>query len=193
MALAELLRSLEEEANARVRALLAEARAAAERLRTDQAADLARRCAAARDAREVELRSAAARELEAGRRQAARQLLEARADVLARVRRRAEARLADRAADPAGVPRLARDLALALEYLGPAPAIVEAPAALVDALRATVSDTSRVTFGPSDDGRGLKIRTPDGALSVDASIEHRLARAWPRLAIALAGRLEALP
>ena len=90
-------------------------------------------------------------------------------------------------------PRLARDVALALEYLGPAPAIVEAPAALVDALRATVSDTSRVTFGASEDGRGLRIRTADGALSVDASIERRLARAWPRLAIALAGRLEALP
>lgn len=193
MALAELLRSLEDEADARGRALLAEARAAAERLRTDQAAGLARRCAAARDAREAELRSAAARELEAGRRQAARRLLEARADVLERVRRRAEARLADRATDPAGVPRLARDVALALEYLGPAPAIVEAPAALVDALRATVSDTSRVTFGASEDGRGLRIRTADGALSVDASIERRLARAWPRLAIALAGRLEALP
>jgi vacuolar-type H+-ATPase subunit E/Vma4 len=193
VALAELLRSLEEEADARVRAVLAEARAAADRLRADQAADLARRCAAARDTREAELRSAAARELELGRRQASRRLLEARAEALERIRRRAETRLADRAADPAGVPRLARDLALALEYLGPASAIVEAPAALVDALRATVPDGSRVTFAPSDGRRGLGIRTQDGALRVDASMEHRLARAWPRLAIALAGRLEALP
>jgi vacuolar-type H+-ATPase subunit E/Vma4 len=193
MALAELLRNLEEEADARVRAILAEARAGAERLGLERAADLARRCATARDTREAELRSAAARELEIARRQAARRLLEARAEVLERIRRRAEARLAARADDPTRVPRLARDLALALEYLGPAPAIVEAPAALVEALRRTISDTSRVTFEPSDNRRGLVIRTPDGTLSVDASMEQQLARAWPRLTIALAGRLEALP
>ncbi len=193
MALAELLRNLEEEADARVRAILAEARTGAERLGLERAADLARRCAAARDAREAELRATAARELEIARRLAARRLLEARAGVLERIRRRAEALLVARAVDPTGVPRLARDLALALEYLGPAPAIVEAPAALVEALRSTISDTSRVTFEPSDDRRGLVIRTPDGTLSVDASMEQRLARGWPRLAIALAGRLETLP
>jgi vacuolar-type H+-ATPase subunit E/Vma4 len=194
MALAELLRSLQEEADARERTLLAEARAGAERLRTDRAADLARRVAAGRDAREVELRRAAARELEAARRRATGQLLEARAEALERIRRRAEARLAERAADPAGLPRLARDLALALEYLGTGPAIVEAPAPLLGGLRGTGSDPSRVTFVPSSDGRrGLVVRSADGRVTVDASIEHQITRAWPRLAIELAARLEALP
>ena len=176
MALAELLKSLSEEADAQVRELLADARASAERLRADEAADLARRCAGVRDARE-----------------AARSLLEGRAVVLERIRRGTAARLAGRASDPAGVPRLARELALALEYLGPVPAIAEVPAPLLDALRGSLPDPSQVTFEPSDGPHGLAVRTADGALRVDASVEHRLARAWPRLAIALARRLDALP
>ena len=194
MALAELLRSLEEEADARGRAVLAEARAGAERLRTDRAAHLGRRFAADRGAREAELRRAAAREVEAARRRAVSLLLEARAQALERIRRRAESRLAERAAEPAGLPRLARDLALALEYLGTAPAIVEAPAPVLDHLRGTLADPSRVTFVPSSEGRrGLMVRSSDGRLTVDASMEHRLARAWPGLAIELATRLETLP
>jgi vacuolar-type H+-ATPase subunit E/Vma4 len=117
-------------------------------------------------------------------------VLKARAEALDRIRQRAESSLAERAADRTALPRLARDLALALEYLGTAPAIIEAPASLLDDLRRTLSDASRVTLVPSS-GRMIA-RSADGAVVVDASMERRFARAWPRLAIELSARLEAL-
>jgi vacuolar-type H+-ATPase subunit E/Vma4 len=193
MALAELLRSLEQEAEVQAAAVRAEARATADGIRAERAAELARRSAALRDARARDLEAAAARELEASRRESTRLVLEARAAALERVRRRAEQRLAATAADPGAVPLLARDLAVALEYLGPAPVVVEAPAPLLEALRGATADTGRMTFVPADNGRhGLVVRSADGAVAVDASRESRLARAWPRLAIELARRLEAL-
>jgi vacuolar-type H+-ATPase subunit E/Vma4 len=192
MALAELLRTLEEDAAARREALLARARADAERLRAESGADLARRRAAALAAREAELRATAARATEVARRQAARRLLETRSGALERIRRRTETQLAERAADPAWLPALARDVELALEYVGPVPAVVEAPAALLEYLRGTITGLAHVTLEPAGGGRrGLVVRSADGSLTVDATLESRLARAWPRLAIDLAARLEA--
>jgi vacuolar-type H+-ATPase subunit E/Vma4 len=194
MALPELLRNLEHEADAQVRALLAEARAAADQLRAERAADLARRHAAASDTRAVELRAAAAQDVEAARRNAARLVLEARAELLERIRRQAEARLAAASGDPGSLPTLRRDLALALEYAGPVAVTVEVPAPLLIALGEAIADRSHVTLVPAGDGRhGLTLRTADGTLVVDASSGHRLARAWPRLAIELARRLDAAP
>jgi len=194
MALAELLRTLEEDAAARREALLARARADAERLRAESGADLARRRAAALAAREAELRVTAARATEVARRQAARRWLESRSATLERIRRRAETRLAERASDPAWLPSLARDVVLALEYVGSAPTVIEAPVPLLEYLRGTIAGLAQVTLEAAGDGRrGLLVRTADGSLTVDATLESRLARAWPRLAIDLAARLEALP
>jgi len=194
MALAELLRILEEEAASRREALLAQARADAERLRTESGADLARRRAVTLATREGELRATAARAIEVARRQAARRLLEVRSGALERIRRRTETELAERASDPAWLPALARDVGLALEYLGPVPAVIEAPPPLLEYLRGTLAGLARVTLEPaSDDRRGLVVRAADGSLTVDATLESRLDRAWPRLAIDLAAQLEALP
>jgi vacuolar-type H+-ATPase subunit E/Vma4 len=193
MALAELLRTLEEDAAARREALLAGARADAERLRAESAADLARRRAAALAAREAELRATAARATEVARRQAARRWLESRSATLERIRRRAETRLSEQASDPAWLPSLARDVVLALEYVGAAPTIIEAPVPLLEYLRGTIAGLAQVTLEAASDGRrGLLVRAADGSLTVDATLENRLARAWPRLAIDLAARLEAL-
>lgn len=192
MALDELLRTLEEESGARIAALLAKARSDAEQLRAGRAGETARRHAAALAAREVEFRAASARTLEAAQREARRQVLEARAEALERIRRRAEQLLAERAADPELLGVQVEDLERALDYLGNAAAVVEAPAPLVAGLEAILDGRARVVAQPPGAVRpGLTIRADDGALTVDATPAGRLARAWPRLTIELAARLEA--
>jgi vacuolar-type H+-ATPase subunit E/Vma4 len=191
MALDELLRDLEQASDAQIAALLATARAEAERLRASRAGESAQRRSAAVAARELELRAALARELEAAQREAQRQVLEARVEALERIRRRAEQLLSERAADPAFLSVQTRHLARALEYLGEAPAVVEAPAPVVASLLTMVDGRIRVVAQPSAAARpGLTIRTEDGGLIVDATPAGRLDHAWPRLAIGLAARLE---
>jgi vacuolar-type H+-ATPase subunit E/Vma4 len=108
---------------------------------------------------------------------------------LARVRQRAEARLA--AATDGTAAALAEDLAAAVAYLGSAPVVVQAPATLLSALRRAAPDPGRMNFVAAGDARPQSIvRSADGAVSVDVSTGSRLARAWPRLAIELASRLE---
>lgn len=192
MALNELLRTLEDEARARVDDLLDRARAEAARIREAAASELAARRTAELRSREVELRSSAARVVEAARRDASRRALEARAEALARVRRRAEERLAARAADPVLLPGLRRDVLEGLGYLVEGPAVVEADPAMLEGLRAAVDGRRDVSFTPAP-RRGLVLRSADGRLTVDATFESRLARAWPGLAIELARRLEPSP
>jgi vacuolar-type H+-ATPase subunit E/Vma4 len=193
MALTELLRSLEDEARSRVDEILAGARAEAERLRRASEAEQADRRAAAVGARETELRAAAARALEAARRGAAARVLEARAEALARVRAGAQARLAARGADTSLLPLLRRDLLDGLGYLGDAGAIVETDAALVEGVRSALDGRPAVTVAPGAGRGGLVLRSADGAVTVDASFETRLASLWQSLAIELARRIEAEP
>ena len=191
MALTELLRTLEDEGRTRIEEILAAARAEAERLRrAGDAARTADRAAAVR-VREQELRAEAARALEAARRGATAQVLEARAEALDRVRARAGARLAARSADPALLPLLHQELVEGLGYLGEGPAVVEADAALVDAVRSTLNGRPGVTLAAGGHG-GLLIRSADGRMAVDASFGARLAGQWPSLAIELARRMEAM-
>jgi vacuolar-type H+-ATPase subunit E/Vma4 len=189
VALNELLRTLEDEARARIDALLDRARAEAAGIREAAASELAARRTAELRTREAELRSGAARVMEAARRDAARRVLEARAEALARVRRRAEERLAARRADPELLPGLRREVLEGLGYLGDGPSVVEADPAVLDGLRAAVDGRRDVSFAPAPRG-GLVLRSADGTLTVDATFASRLARAWPRLAIELVRRLE---
>lgn len=192
MALDQLLGTLEQESAARIAALLAKARLDAEQLRAGRAGENARQRAAGLAAREAELRATAARSVEAAERAARRRVLEARAGVLERVRRRAEQLLAERAADPAFLRVQAEDLERALDYLGDAAAVVEAPTSLVAGLRTMLDGRARVVAQPTGADRpGLVVRADGGGLTVDATPAGRLARAWPRLTIELAARLEA--
>jgi F0F1-type ATP synthase membrane subunit c/vacuolar-type H+-ATPase subunit K len=153
----------------RIAALLAGARRCRE-FRRRPGGESACRRATALAAREAELRAVSARTLEAGRREAKRQVLEARAEVLERIRRRAETLLAQRAADPALLVAQARYLERALDYLGTAPAVVEAPTQLLAGLRAMLDGRARVVAQPPTAARpGLLVRADDGALTVDAT------------------------
>jgi vacuolar-type H+-ATPase subunit E/Vma4 len=91
------------------------------------------------------------------------------------------------------MPALSRDLEQALDYLGGAAAVVEAPQPLAAALERALAGRGRIVTQPATAGRvGLVVRSADGSLTVDATPAARLARAWPRLAIELAARLEAV-
>jgi vacuolar-type H+-ATPase subunit E/Vma4 len=141
-------------------------------------------------AHEDELRAAAARAVEAARREAAGRVLEARMEALARVRAGAGSRLAARAADPALLPLLRGDLLDGLGYLGEAPAVVETDPALIEGIRAALNGRPAVTIAPGAGGGGLRIRSADGTVTVDASFATRLESLWPALAIELSRRME---
>jgi vacuolar-type H+-ATPase subunit E/Vma4 len=193
MALAELVRTLERDAAARAKAILAKADEEVAHLVEARAAALERSRAAALGAREAELRARAARVVEAARHEAAARVLEARAAALERIRNRVEALLDERAHDPAALPTLAADLEPALEAAGPGAVVVEAHAELLGLLRERLAGRASATLTRSEGRRpGLVVRAADGSMTVDATVGRRLARAWPRLAIALAARLEAL-
>jgi vacuolar-type H+-ATPase subunit E/Vma4 len=193
MALIDLLRALEEDGAARVAEVRARAQAEILRVRAGSEAECESRRAAALNGRETVLRAAAARELDATRRTAVARYLDARSAALARVHDRVRARLAARADDPALLPILRGDLASALEYAGDGPVVVEAVPALLEGLRTTPSGSREVRFeGTRRDG-GVVVRAADGAWTVDGTFDGRLRRAWPRLAIELAPRLEPAP
>lgn len=192
MALDELLRTLEDEARTRMEDVLGRARAEATALREAAAAGRTARREATLRARELELRAGAARELEAARRGATRRVLEARAGALHRIRRAAASGLARRAGDPALLPRLRGELADGLGYMGEGPVVIEASEALLPDLRRAMNGRPDVTFVAGPAG-GLVLRAADGSLVVDASLETRLDRAWPALAIELVRRMEEAP
>lgn len=193
MSLDRLVQTLEQEADGRVAATLAQARADAERLLAGRSEEIARRRTTVLETREAELRAGSERALEQARREAMRGFLEARAETLGRIRARVEALLADGVAGPTVMPALSRDLEQALAYLGGAAAVVESPQPLAAALERALAGRGRVVTQPATAGRvGLLVRSADGSLTVDATPAARLARAWPRLAIELAARLEAV-
>ena len=91
------------------------------------------------------------------------------------------------------LPSQAQDLERALGYLDGASAVVEAPAPLVPGLRAMLEGRARVVAQSIGAVRtGLTIRAEGGGLTVDATPGGRLARAWTRLGIDLAARLESM-
>ena len=190
MALEELLRTLEMEASARIEGVRSRARTEAEQLRRDAEADLSRRGQAMVEASEIELRTAAAREVAVARHEATRRVLVAREATLARIRDRVRERLAAHAADTALLPLLHRDLERGLGFVGE-DAVVEAEGALLDGLKRSLDGRRGVTFEPAVPTRaGLVLRSADGRLTVDATLESRLLQEWPRLAVALIRRLD---
>jgi vacuolar-type H+-ATPase subunit E/Vma4 len=190
VALAELLQTLETEASVRIEEVRSRARAEAERVRRESEADLSRREQAMVEASEIELRTAAAGEVALARHEATRRVLVAREATLARIRDRVRERLVTRAADTALLPLLHRDLEHGLGFAGEH-AVVQAAEALLDGLKSAINGRRGLTFEPAVPARaGLMLRSADGRLTVDATLESRLLQAWPRLAVTLIRRLE---
>ena len=191
MALADLLRALEQDAEARIATVRSESRAEADRLLAEIAQRLERRRTAELAVEEAELRAESARLVERARRDAAGRVLAARGEALERIRDRARELLG--ATEP--VPDLragfAREIGTALEYVGDAAVVIQCGAVWRSALQSLVSGRNGVRLETTNGlGPGARIKAADGSLEIDATIETRLQRLWPELAIGLVRTME---
>ena len=170
MALVDLLQALEREATARADARLAEARATAERIMAEVAAELAARREHALAAREQVLRADGERSIAAAGRDAERTRLLAHHDLLARVHDRARDNLVQHARTRPGQAAIAVLAARALTYLPEAAAGV------------------RTVPQPT----GARIAAADGSVEVDATLDGVLEHLWPELAMDIVRQAESL-
>jgi vacuolar-type H+-ATPase subunit E/Vma4 len=166
--LADLLEVLRRDADSRATAIVATARAAAERTVAEAEARLAQRMAEAVRVREAELHKAAGVQVEAARREAMRDTLCARAEALAKVFARARSLLEQRAADPALELHWAEAVADARMYIPGGDAVVERP----------------------PDVAGISVTARDGSIRIDGTVEALFAQLEASLAIEIARQLE---
>lgn len=186
MALQELLRALREQAAERREAELSHAEAEVERIRRASRAALARRRESFLAGVRRDEEEAARRALSRARADAAEGVLEARERLLERVRERVGARIRDAATEPAYLSALPNEVDAALARMPPGPVTVSAPESLVHAVeRATENRTGITVATLSDDGPGFRALDDEGTVEVDGTLEPRLARAWPRIAMAV--------
>jgi vacuolar-type H+-ATPase subunit E/Vma4 len=190
VALSDLLRRLEQDADSRAAGILSAAHAEAGRIEADSAAELTRRRTAALAERDATLRAAAARETAAARRAATAEVLAARANALDRVFERAGALLVERRATAPVLECAAADLTAALGYLNGTGTVRSRPE-LVDWVRGQLSAHAGFTVvADASVGIGAVLRAADGSVEVDATVEHRLARLRSWLAVLALERLE---
>jgi vacuolar-type H+-ATPase subunit E/Vma4 len=186
MALRELVLALERDALAGIAAARDEASAEAERLRAESRVALARRRAVDLATREAELKAAAAGAIDAARREAAQRSLAARAKALDAILARARALLAATVPDAGMKAGIQRDLEAALAYLGGAEAVVRCPARWAPAVEAALAGRPGVRLEQSEQfTAGLVAWTADGRAEIDATLDTRLTRLWPTLAVEL--------
>jgi vacuolar-type H+-ATPase subunit E/Vma4 len=191
MALADLLRALEHDAEARIAEVRTEAVASSARLRGEGRERLEHRRSAELATRETALQSEAARILETTRQDAGRRVLTARARALERIQSRARDLLLRTEPDRRLLDGVALEVGTALEYFGDSSAVVRCAPAWGAALTPIVARRSNVKLEATNGvGPGAAIRAADGTLEIDATLETRLDRLWPRLAIDLVRELE---
>jgi vacuolar-type H+-ATPase subunit E/Vma4 len=192
MALADLLRALEHDAEARIAEVQTEAVASSARLRVEGRERLEHRRSAELATRETALQSESARVLETTRQDAGRRVLTARARALERIQSRARDLLLRTEPDRRLLDGIALEVGTALEYFGDSGAVVRCAPAWGTALTPIVARRSNVKLEATNGvGPGAAIRAVDGTLEIDATLETRLDRLWPRLAIDLVRELEA--
>lgn len=190
MSLNGLLTALTAEANAEAERTLAEARREAERIRVEAETEVARRRTATLAAREAELRARAEGDLAEARRAARVEALAARHRMLEEIRAAARARLREVAREDAREDAWARLVVEALDYAGDEPGMLRCPPEWVESTRAVVRDEGRIRIETDESLTGVEIVADNGAWVVDNTLEGRLDRLWPELAIEILRRLE---
>jgi V/A-type H+/Na+-transporting ATPase subunit E len=191
VALEQLLAALETDARAQADRLLAEARAAAQRIEQEAEERAGQRRDLVLEERGRDLRTAAEGALADARRRGRCAALTARAQFVEQVFDAAREQLAaaiDRPDYRAALPGI---LAEALAALGDEAKVTVrcAPALVADIRRAARAPACAVT---ADDrvGAGFTAATADGDIEIDATLEARLVRLRPLLAIQLLAELE---
>lgn len=180
-----LLATLEREAAAEVARVLAEARTHAAELTHAAEQRMAERRAATLGKREAEARAQHERALAEARLTARGRVLEARAALLDRVFREVRAVLPELARSAEYRRSLGAQWRRLHDFVGDRPATVRAMPALTAALRRLIQTNGHVRI--QADARiaaGFSVTTADGALEVDGSLESRLERQRPQLALA---------
>lgn len=188
MPLDALLTRLARETDDQVAALLEAARRDAARARPEAAAETDRERAARLEAIDAGHRTALARESEAARQHGTVTLLQARRRAVERVLTAVRARLAEAVADTSYLTAMAAELDDALAVLGGKPAILEAPPALAAIARRRPDAPQEILDYP--DLAGFRLRSADGSVEVDATLEERLRRLAPAIAIEVVRALE---
>lgn len=192
MAIRELLRALEKDAEAKVTALRTAARAAADQLIVEATARLDRRRAEDLAAREAELRATASGAIETARQEATSRALVARGEVLDRVFTRARTLLTTLEPEMAFQATVRYEIDAALLYLGASAAVVCCSPAWSPLLTRALRGRAGIRLEVSNDlGAGMIVRALDGRVEIDATLARRLDQLWPRLAIDLVRGLEA--
>jgi len=180
-----LLATLEHEAAAEVTRVMDEARTRAADLTRAAEQRMAERRAATLGKREAEARVEYERALSSARLTARTQVLQARAALLDRVFQELRA----------GLPELARSVEYRRslgaqwrrlhDFVGDRPATVRAMPALTATLRRLIHTNGRIRIqSDSHIAAGFCVTTADGVLEVDGTLESRLERQRPQLALA---------
>lgn len=186
MALRELVLALERDALARITAVRDDATAEAGRVRAEARARLALRRATELATRGAELKAAAAGTLDVSRREGALRALTARADALEAILVRARKLLAATVPGRDVEAGIRRDLDAALAYTGASGVVVRCPSSWVPALQSALAGRAGVRVEEGEGvGAGVVVRAADGSVEIDATLENRLARLWPGIAIEL--------
>lgn len=192
MPLDHLLTALEREAGAQAEASVAAARAEAAEISRQADTRLGQMRQDALQAREADLRGAAEAALGEARRAARATVLEARQRLIDRVFETARGMLPGAGAGDAYRAALPQHIAEALAALGDQPAVIRCDAALADAVRTAVARKKHLVVRPEADARpGVVVATTDGTIEVDNTLDGRLERLRPQLALEVMARVAA--
>jgi vacuolar-type H+-ATPase subunit E/Vma4 len=189
-----LLATLEREAVAETERLVAEARARAAAVTAEADASGARRRAEVLARREAEQQAALQRNLAGARREARATVLAARERLLAQLFAAVRAALPAAAAGSGYRDALPADLERALTFVGARPVVARCAPALASELARLAKANGRLTISPDPTiAAGFRLVTTDGALEVDGTLEGRVERLRPRLALAALAELGTQP
>ena len=182
----ELRRRAEESAAAVIRTAEAEA----ERILRDAEDAIQTRQRDVLQDREHTLRAEARRRIAASRHQAMKDVLLSRTRVVDRVLEKAKALLPDTLKTEQYDSLLSKELEQALEFVGEGGAILRCTPALASTIRRSLVTKPSVAVEPSDDvGSGFVATDKEGRVRVDCTLEARLERLAPLLAIEIHRRL----
>lgn len=190
MPLEHLLAALEHDASTQAEAVLSDARAAAGRIVAEAEDAIARRRQDALGARERELRAAAQVALADARRAGRGTVLEARLRLLDRVFTAARALFPEATVGEAYRAALPQHVAAALQSIGDVAAVLHCPERLVPHIRAVVARQKHVSVESEPRvAAGFRLTAADGTVAVDDTLDARLERLKPRLALAVIQRV----
>lgn len=191
MASSDLDEALRKRGRETAEAIMRAARTAADRIAADADQAIEERRSAVLSSRKDVYRTQARTEIAAERHEAMRAVLLAKTRVVERVLQRARALLPAELRNDAYQAALEKEVEEALAFVGSEEATVLCSEALAPALRQALHATPKVAVQVANDaGSGFVVVGQAGRVRVDSTLETRLDRLAPTLAIEIHERLE---